>query len=103
MLAVVSSSPFTHAPERNEQLAASRTIHIDPNPANDLVRLNFYSEESGNAIIKVFDLAQQLRFQTNALVNSGNNDDMLKLPILSAGEYILQYEDEWRLFERQKL
>jgi|GEM_PF-1028084 hypothetical protein len=73
----------------NEATTAFSSISISPSPFNSSAVVNFTSEETGDALIAVTDIAGKTVAVNNVAVSTGNNTTSIERGNLSAGLYIL--------------
>jgi thiol-disulfide isomerase/thioredoxin len=68
---------------------------ISPNPANNIVKLNFDAEKSGHVSYKIFDLTGRMcKKDENISVESGNNHIIIDLNKIPSGIYLINMVDE---------
>ena len=94
LLVGASSAPFGPISDRLQAEVSDHELKIEPNPANDVFRLRFDADQSAPAVIRIYNIEQQVVFQTSLTTVPGNNEFMVKLPILAAGEYLVQWQQD---------
>lgn len=85
--------------------AANATeVQISPNPFMEQVSLKFESEMTGNAEIRLINMAGQVVYNNNGKVNKGyNNISLNNLSSLNRGMYIVQVTVNGQVISKEKL
>jgi hypothetical protein len=73
----------------DEQLSASPTLVVFPNPANDVVRISANNVKQGNYRLQLFDMAGKLVHESGVLSVGSRLEKQWMLPDVANGMYIV--------------
>ncbi|MEI7594973.1 MAG: glycoside hydrolase family 3 C-terminal domain-containing protein [Bacteroidota bacterium] len=78
------------------KISSSSSFNVFPNPFNDQITLTYFSEESSDAKLNLFD-AQGRKVWESALIslNQGNNQLNFSLNDITSGIYYLRFESQF--------
>ncbi len=84
---------------RGEHLLASidSEVNIYPNPAVDLLHINYTATVQQNIQISIADVQGRTVYHTQSTVNQGANDIPIPIQSLVQGMYFLQLRDQYNL------
>jgi hypothetical protein len=69
------------------------TFSLQPNPANSLVTLNYFTDTNTPLIIKVMDMTGRIVLQQNTTITEGDNSIDLPTNNLPQGYYVVETND----------
>jgi hypothetical protein len=61
-----------------------------PNPATDVVNIQFYSEESDKYVVRILDLSGRTIYMEEGFSNTGENSQQLNVSDLASGIYYVE-------------
>ena len=90
------------ATDISEQLNREENVTVYPNPANEVINLQFGGSLQGNAMVSVFNVAGQLVMQEN-ISDVHNALYTLNTDLLEAGLYTISVENGAKRFQERVL
>ena len=61
-----------------------------PNPATDVVNIQFYTEESNKYVVRILDLSGRTIYMEEGFSNAGENTQQLNVSDLASGIYYVE-------------
>ena len=70
-----------------------KTFSLQPNPANSLVTINYFTDTNSQINIKVMDMTGRIVLQQNTTITEGDNSIDLPTNNLPQGYYVVEAND----------
>jgi hypothetical protein len=68
----------------------NQLLNIAPNPAMNVVNLNFYESQAGDVTVQITDIVGQILLVKKYSVEKGYNDQSIDISMLASGVYYLK-------------
>ena len=73
-----------------QSLAMLKDVIAYPNPATDVVNIQFYTEESNKYVVRILDLSGRTIYMEEGFSNAGENTQQLNVSDLASGIYYVE-------------
>jgi hypothetical protein len=73
-----------------QSLAMLKDVIAYPNPATDVVNIQFYTEESNKYVVRILDLSGRTIYMEEGFSNTGENTQQLNVSDLASGIYYVE-------------